>query len=119
VTATRRTAPPFALTGRPAGRCHSPRGLALRVIPLRYQLDERAARRAYRSGGAHGLALHIRAELFAVVRGRAVNDDERRVLTTWLRTMTEEVTADALAYAESEGWTHAPLWDRVSEPVSA
>jgi len=47
------TAPPAAIPGSvpTAQRCRSHRGLALRVVPLAWSLDEHALRDAYWHGG--------------------------------------------------------------------
>ncbi|GHJ57335.1 hypothetical protein Nm8I071_66420 [Nonomuraea sp. TT08I-71] len=103
---TYRTAPPAAVPGSvPAPRrCHSRRALALRVVPLRVQLDQRYLRRAYRVSGPDGLAAAVRWALLDLAGSRATTDDERRVLTAWFRYTVGEVTADYLARAEAEGW---------------
>ncbi|GII22180.1 hypothetical protein [Planosporangium mesophilum] len=96
------------LTTRPAygasarQRCRTPRGLALRTVPLRVKLDERNLRRAYAESGPYGLALHVRWTLLDLASHRAVNDDVPRVLVAWYRTAVAEATADARA--EAEGW---------------
>lgn len=105
---TYRTAPPAAVAGSvPAvRRCHSRRGLALRVVPLRVKLNERAMRRAYRLSGPDGLADAVRWSLLDLAGSRATNDDERRVLTAWFRYTVGEVTDEYLHRAASEGWPY-------------
>ena len=59
---------------------------------------------AYRYGGRAGLAVALRGEVFAAVRNRAQNAEERRACLAWARyTLADFVPAWA-AVAAVEGW---------------
>lgn len=117
MSAHTRTAPPAAVTGPPARRrCHSPRGLGLRVVPIRLAMptDEvyavRALRRqlqaAYADTGRAGLAWELREAVYDVARNRARTPEERRAVLAWSRYTLADALPAWLATAAAEGWQH-------------